>query len=430
MLKKLRKQFIVTSMLICIVVVLSGIITLVSISYSYQKRQTLKYMQAALDNFVDSATPVNNQYYSGNNESQAVGVLLYTIVTDSNGNILSLSVNQPCDIASNGDVLTECIYRAVRSNSDKGYVRKYSMRFLKEGFAGGDKIVLADVTQERSNLNFQIRMYLFGSIALLAIAFLIIYIMSKRAIEPVAISIRDQKRFIADASHELKTPLTVILANNDILESDLNATIGERKKWVDSTKSEANRMKQLINEMLYLARADAGIQPQFNFRRINLSNVVDACVLTCEALAFENKVNLKARITPNVRLIGDEANLKQVFMVLIENAMKYVNPGGNIKVVLEVPPMARGAKISVINSGTPIPENKVEHLFDRFYRADESRTREKGGYGLGLSIAQNIVEQHHGEIGLDYSDAEHGTCFAVRLPLESSIRSPKPVSDK
>lgn len=274
-------------------------------------------------------------------------------------------------------------------------------------------------------MSFQIRMYLFGSLILLAVAFVIIWFMSDRAIEPVAKSIRDQKRFIADASHELKTPVTVILANNDILESDLTKTIGQRKKWIDSTKSEANRMTTLVNEMLYLARADAGIQPKLNYQRVNLSDIVDDCVLTCEALAYEHKVHLQAKIANNVHIIGDEAKLKQVIMVLIENAMKYVDQGGSIMVTLHVFSVSHMVKVSVVNSGDPIAPEKIPHLFDRFYRADEARTREKGGYGLGLSIAQNIVRLHHGGIGLEYSDAQRGTCFSVRLPMENSMRSVK-----
>lgn len=431
MLKKLKRQFLLDSMIIAIIVVIGGIVTLISITYTYQRNQSLQAMNEVLDNVTDlSVNVVSNKYYGGNEDSDtAYDGVIFTIITDANGNILSAGCNQS-DISVDGQMLTDATKYAINSRKENGNVRGYSLRFLRRDFKGGYKIALADRSQEQSNLYFQIRMYLFGSLILLIVAFIIIWFMSDRAIEPVAKSIRDQKRFIADASHELKTPVTVILANTDILESDQSKTIRERKKWIDSTKSEANRMTDLVNEMLYLARADAGIMPQLNFQRVNLSDIVDDCVLTCESLAYENSVHLQAKIANNVFIIGDEAKLKQVIMVLIENAMKYVDKGGSIMVDLHVFPMPRMVKVSVINSGDSIAPEKIPHLFDRFYRADESRTREKGGYGLGLSIAQNMVYLHHGNIGVEYSDAQRGTCFSVKLPMENSMRSPKITNPK
>ncbi len=427
MLKKLKRQFLLDAMVIAVIVILGGILSLISITYTYQRNQSLQAMNEVLDNVTDlSVNVVSNKYYGGTGSQQqtAYDGVIFTIITDANGNILSAGCNQS-DVSVDGEMLTNSTKYAIEAKKDSGNVKGYSLRFLRRDFKGGYKIALADRSQEQSNLYFQIRMYLFGSLVLLVIAFIIIWFMSDRAIAPVSKSIQDQKRFIADASHELKTPVTVILANTDILESDPSKTIGERKKWIDSTKSEANRMTNLVNEMLYLARADAGITPQLNFQKVNLSDIVDDCVLTCESLAYENHVHLQAKIANNVFIVGDEGKLKQIIMVLIENAMKYVDKGGSIMVSLHAFPVQRAVKVSVVNSGTPIPAEKIPHLFDRFYRADEARTREKGGYGLGLSIAQNMVQLHHGTIGVDYSDAQRGTCFSVRFPLEGSPRAPK-----
>lgn len=426
MLKKLKRQFVLDSMIIALIVIIGGIITLISITYTYQRNQSVQAMTEVLDNVTDlSVNVVSNTYYEGTTDrDNGYNGVIFTIITDANGNILSAGCNQS-DISVDGKMLNDATKYAIGARKDSGNVKGYSLRFLRRNFKGGYKIALADRSQEQSNLYFQIRMYLFGSLILLVIAFIIIWFMSDRAIAPVSKSIRDQKRFIADASHELKTPVTVILANTDILESDLNKTVGERKKWIDSTKSEANRMTTLVNEMLFLARADAGIMPKLNFQRVCLSDIVDDCVLTCESLAYENHVHLQAKIANNVQVIGDEGKLKQIIMVLIENAMKYVDKGGTIMVGLHVLPVQRLVKISVVNSGEPIAPEKIPHLFDRFYRADESRTREKGGYGLGLSIAQNIARLHHGSISVDFSDAQRGTCFSINLPTVNSVRAPK-----
>ncbi len=432
-LKKLRRQFIAVSFTIAFIVVVCGIATLCGLSYSYQKRSSLSTMEELLNTITTSngITNVANFYYNGSRTEKSgdYNGVIFVVITDANGNILTAGCTSLQNVAVDGNMLADSSHYAVGAKKERGNVKGYSLRYLREPYKGGYKIALADRSQELSSLYFQLRMYIFGGLALLLVAFLIIYFMSGRAIQPVAKSIEDQKRFIADASHELKTPVTVILANTDILESDLNATIGERKKWLDSTKSEANRMTKLVNEMLYLARADAGIQPKFQFRHISLSDLVYDCVLTSEALAYENHVHLKAKIADNVYLIGDEAKLKQVFIVLIENAMKYVERNGTIQVNLETTPLTRVARVSVINTGEPIPADKRDHLFERFFRAEESRTREKGGYGLGLSIAQNMVEQHNGEIGLEYSDEERGTCFCIHLPMEGNLKSPHVTQD-
>lgn len=413
-------------MIIALVAIIGGIITLCVVSYTYQRNQSLDAMRNVLDNVTDlSINVVSNKFYEGTSgrDSGYDGVI-FTVVTDANGNILSAGCNQS-EITVSSDMLQSATQYAVGSRKDSGNVSGYSLRFLKRSFKGGYKIALADRSQEISNFYFQLRMYLFGAIFMLAVALLVIWYMAEKAIAPVDQSIQDQKRFIADASHELKTPLTVILANTDILAGDLGAPIGSKKKWLDSTKTEANRMTELVNEMLFLARADAGIQPSFHYERISLTEIMDDCVLTCESLAFENQVHLKAKIMDNVRIVGDEGKLKQVLMILIENAMKYVNRGGTIEVKLSTLPLSKMAKVSVTNTGDPIPPMKVDHLFDRFYRADEARTREKGGYGLGLAIAQNITKQHNGEVELEFSDAEQGTRFTMKVPLETNSHSRK-----
>ncbi len=263
-------------------------------------------------------------------------------------------------------------------------------------------------------------------VALLFILLILIHLLceylSRRSILPVDEAIRTQQQFIADASHELKTPIAVILANLDILKTSPDKTVREEEKWIDSTKMEANRMSKLVNEMLFLARSDAAMDMHYNFRLINFSDVVEEVVLTTEALAFERNITLEADIAENSQVVGDFERLKQVVMILVENATKYVNENGTIQVELTSGPR-RVEVLTVTNSGAPIPTEKAEHIFERFYRVDESRVREKGGYGLGLSIAQKIIEKHHGEIGLAFSN-ENGTCFEVRLPHAQNLRAP------
>ena len=344
------------------------------------------------------------------------------MILSEDGDVLA-SLSSGKSFREKVDASQEEIAKTVLQEKKPSGIILTNIRYMKQPLKGvGTKVALLDRASELRAIYFQFRLYITLAFILLILILLLCEYLSRRSILPVDEAIRTQQQFIADASHELKTPIAVILANLDILKTSPDKTVREEEKWIDSTKMEANRMSKLVNEMLFLARSDAAMDMHYNFRLINFSDVVEEVVLTTEALAFERNITLEADIAENSQVVGDFERLKQVVMILVENATKYVNENGTIQVELTSGPR-RVEVLTVTNSGAPIPTEKAEHIFERFYRVDESRVREKGGYGLGLSIAQKIIEKHHGEIGLAFSN-ENGTCFEVRLPHAQNLRAP------
>ena len=247
--------------------------------------------------------------------------------------------------------------------------------------------------------------------------FFISYFLSIWVVQPVERSLRQQKQFVADASHELKTPLTVILANCGILLSHPQESIEQQERWVRNTQEEAVNMKRLIDEMLYLARSDSAQQVVYS--RLNLSDLVWSSVLPFESVAFEQGLQLESEITEDIFLQGDEGRLKQMVRILMDNACKYCAPGGTILVQLIWEKEQERAKLCVQNTlSEPIPQEELGRLFERFYRVDKARSREMGGYGLGLAIAQSIVERHRGKIFA--TQQENTICFSATLPVRQT----------
>lgn len=407
-------------MVLALIVLIGSTTLLIVASYTYSKNTADAAMRDVLDDVsvsLDSDTPLVD--WTEVKTVDATEVLLLS----EDGEVLAKTASSKVirtDVEKNLDAICKYIESTDR---ESGVIATQQLRFLKEPVEGvGTKVALMDRESETQAIYFQFRLYIVLAFIILVLVLLLCDYLARRSILPVDEAIRTQQQFIADASHELKTPLAVILANLDILASSPDSTVRESAKWVDNTRSEAQRMSKLVNEMLFLARSDAAMDMNYNFRLISLSDVVEEVVLTTEALAYERNIELKSDIAENSQVVGDVERLKQVVMILVENATKYVDENGTIEVRLTTSPRHTEV-LTVSNSGTPIPADQSTHIFDRFYRVDESRVREKGGYGLGLSIAQNIVERHRGEISLDYSD-ERGTCFSVKLPHAQSLRAP------
>ncbi len=227
-------------------------------------------------------------------------------------------------------------------------------------------------------------------------------------IKPVKETFDKQKRFISDASHELKTPLAVISANTDVLEAEL----GENK-WLGYIRSESMRMSELVNELLYLARLDDKSGQKVVMSKFNLTDVVLQTSLPFESRMFEEGKTLEVDAQENISCDGDESAIKHVLTILIDNAIKYSGEKDVIKVGLK---LHSGKKIiTVYNTGIGIKKEKLDKVFERFYREDEARSSSSGGYGLGLAIAAEVVRKHHGNIKCE---SEYGkwVCFTVTLP--------------
>ena len=227
-------------------------------------------------------------------------------------------------------------------------------------------------------------------------------------IKPVKETFDKQKRFISDASHELKTPLAVISANTDVLEAEL----GENK-WLGYIRSESMRMSELVNELLYLARLDDKSGQKVVMSKFNLTDVVLQTSLPFESRMFEEGKTLEIDAQENINCDGDESAIKHVLTILIDNAIKYSGEKDVIKVGLK---LHSGKKIiTVYNTGIGIKKEKLDKVFERFYREDEARSSSSGGYGLGLAIAAEVVRKHHGNIKCE---SEYGkwVCFTVTLP--------------
>lgn len=231
---------------------------------------------------------------------------------------------------------------------------------------------------------------------------------------------RTQQRFIADASHELRAPLTSILGNLELLDRAPDMDEAEKSEALGFVREEANRMNRLVADLLALARADAG--QTLNMQPVELDRILMDVLGENQARVSDRKLTLSE--LDEVKVQGDPDRLKQLLLILVDNAIKYTPAGGEIRLGLRAE--AGKAILTVADTGIGIDSADLPHVFDRFYRADKARSRDQGGTGLGLSIAQWIVDQHHGEISVE-SKPGKGTVFTVEL-LFLSVPSKAPLS--
>ena len=252
-----------------------------------------------------------------------------------------------------------------------------------------------------SSLNLSIILFIFFEIIIIYFS----HYLTKWLVKPVEESFIKQKRFICDASHELKTPLSVVMASADMLDENPNET-----KWLNNIKSESERMNKLVINLLELAKSE-DLNEKEVFNNINLSKLIETSVLSFESLAFENGIKLTYLIEENVMFNCNSDRIRELLGILLDNAIKHTidNEDVNVKMYKDKDYII----IEVINKGKEINKKDREKIFERFYRADESRNRNDNRYGLGLSIAKNIVTNHKGKISVNCADGY--TTFKVKF---------------
>ena len=303
-------------------------------------------------------------------------------------------------------ILTDCLAQ----EQTQGTIDGYDLRYLRQDNGLYQKLAFVDMSMEQATLREMMTSYLQIGAAALILLLGVSVLLARWATRPVEKAWRQQRQFLSDASHELKTPLTVILSNAELLES---AHLDERPaRWTDNIRSEAGRMKSLVEEMLTLARADNAVRTAV-LEEVSLTDVAADCALSFEPVAFEAGKPLEEHLAEDVTVLGDREKLRQVIAILLDNAVKYGAAGGTIALTLQK--TDRQARLTVANPGEPIPQEQLRHLFERFYRADASRG-EQSGFGLGLPIASAIAAEHRGTLKAE-SDAV-STRFLLTLPLK------------
>lgn len=337
----------------------------------------------------------------------------FILITDGNNEIIG--VEGQYGLEPDQDSLERLAAQSLAASADGGILELYQLRYLRRPFESGYRIAYMDTSMGEAFAEGMWRnLAVIGSAVWVAL-FGISCLLSKWAVAPVGQSIKREKQFVADASHELKTPLTVIMANAQLLAEQEPPADRDGARWLANIVQEAEEMKKMVEEMLALAKTEA--ESARKIRSVcNLSDVVIESVLSFEAVFYQGNKELCSSVEEGVCIRGEEEQLRQLMRILLDNAEKYSSEEGKARICLE---HINGKKVrlTVSNSGTEIPEEKRKEIFERFYRSDSSRSDRKG-YGLGLAIAQSIVERHRGRIWAESSEGEN------RFIAEFSVYEP------
>ncbi|RAQ30038.1 two-component sensor histidine kinase [Hydrogeniiclostridium mannosilyticum] len=316
-----------------------------------------------------------------------------------------ISVNTGKIAAVDTSTAIEYAQSVIKSGDEQGFVKDY--RYTVYTADNEMHVIFLDYGREMSSF----RTFLFTGagvslVGLLAVMLLLIFF-SGRIVKPFSENYEKQKQFITDAGHELKTPLTIIDADAEVLEMDMG-----KNEWLSDIQVQTKRLAQLTNSLIQLSRMEE--QPQVEKIEFPLSDVVEETVETFQALAKTQNKNLSGRIQPMLSMNGDEKAIRQLVTILMDNAVKYSDDGGRIELTLEK--QNNSIQLSVFNTANYISKENLPHYFDRFYRADPSRNSKTGGYGLGLPIASAIVAAHRGKIWATTLD-EKSLQIIVSLPV-------------
>lgn len=396
MIKKLHtKLTLIISLSLSIVLIF--ILIIVNIMNINSSNEEASLHLENLSDYILKEEPFNDNF----DENTIIGSNDYYIVFINPLNQASI-LKSNIDSRYTNDQIIDYTNQIINTNIKEG--RKDHLLYAVTKENNYDIIIFMDnYVTDKHILNVILFSITFGISGCLLIFILASYL-SKWLIKPIEENLNKQKQFISDASHELKTPLTIISANCDLLATEIGSN-----KWLTYIQNETTKMSSLVNDLLNLAKADNIKEKKLNME--NLSDLVTSSAMSFESVAYENHIKLEYHIEKNITYKCDAKAIRELISILLDNAIKHTKK--NKQIIVSLVQNKNHIELFIKNQGDPIPKEEQDKIFDRFYRVDESHHRSDNRYGLGLSIAKSIVNSHQGQIKVTCSDG--WTTFKVTL---------------
>jgi signal transduction histidine kinase len=330
----------------------------------------------------------------------------FSVLLDEKGNTISVDTGKIAAIDTSEAISYG--YNIFQQKQEKGFLDVY--RYIKKENEGGIRIIFLDCSRNMASFrSFLITSLIISLVGIIAVLFLLI-IFSKRLVKPMAESYEKQKQFITDAGHEIKTPLSVIQADVELLEMEC----GEENEWICDIQNQIKRMTALTNDLIYLARMEEG-ENSLQYVEFSFSDMVEEVVQSFQAPALTKNISLNVNLEDLLTIKGSEKTLRQLVTILMDNAIKY-SPD-NEEVLVNLKKKNKSICLQITNATHEQAEDtQLDHMFDRFYRGDSSRNSQTGGFGIGLSIAKAVVDVHKGKISASLTE-ENKLCITAILPL-------------
>lgn len=314
--------------------------------------------------------------------------------------------------AAESETIEAAAAQAAKESKRFGKLPDHGLIYYKENTKIEIKIALISTSYLTAKIAKRLLLLTLVFLLSMGAIFAVSVRLAKLAAKPLEQAIEMERNFVADISHDLKTPITIVLANNGILKSNKNARIGEQLQWIESTETAAKNMMELVNEMLTLSEVES-FGRKAELYSVPLSSVCEKCTLQLESLAYEQNIGIVSDIAEDIEILSTHEYTERICSGLIDNALKYEHSGGRIEV--NVFKDKKNAVLTVRNFGSVISEEDMPHIFERFYRADKTRGQTKG-HGLGLPIIKQMTELIGAKIDVKSSQSD-GTVFTVRFDM-------------
>ena len=410
MIQKFRWKFIGTSVTALVIVLLITLGGLVSVNLVQSQNEVNRVLSALVKNeghlsphnakpaFGNQQDPINRNFIGGKYNPEAVYQYRYFAVTVDKSNRVQV-INDHNVYQINNSKIQVITRKALESHAQDGVVKvgqnKYAFRVAQTS-AGETMIVFLNETLifDRFWLLFRVAVVL-GTGALIVFAIVLILV-SRRAIQPLIETYHKQQEFITNAGHELKTPLAVISANTEMEEM-----LGNNSEWNESNKEQVEKLTKLVDRLISLARA--GETGEISLSKVDYSSIVEEVTKDFKSVMKKKDLTYQVTVREGLNVIAERHTLAEVINILLDNAQKYCDPHGKVQVKLtKGGALSKYAVLKVINTYKEGKGKDYSHFFDRFYRGDKSHNSQKGGFGIGLSMAQELVEAFHGKISVHH----------------------------